>query len=185
MVGEASTSKSSTGPFAAPYLKRIVEGSLTLDERLRSCPRAAANEPAPVINLSLLYETWQEVVGDGDRTLLDKRLEWDAITESDLAQALRYQPAVDDIPWAGWLKDWLFLGEDWPADAQHRAEQLFEHALDPRDPIPFEEALLIFCVRPWLKIKALAEKRLGLPARIELEQIRCAEGWLPFRWWRS
>lgn len=154
-------------------LEEIVARARPLHERLHGASVGAGLTRPSGMHPTL--ERWCETVTNGDAALFHRRLAWDGLDAASVSAALDSVPAAAPAS----LPDWAaLLGAAYGIDTAPAVGGIEiapdDRALDPREPLPFEEILLpvVRCARERLRDGASGQdRRLDAAAHGALERI--------------
>lgn len=140
-------------------LRDIVERASSIAERLNGGfdrGELAGDDE----QVEALLAHWRQLIAPGDPLAFERRLAWDGLDEAAVRRALaRPRLAVGEPlpPWSLTLRD-----------AVHALEAPFDHwqkadrALDPQDPVPFEEVMLPFVALARRKLLGDSDQAAGI-----------------------
>lgn len=140
--------------------------ALTLEERLAALPHAPIATASSRARADAAVERWQRILDRDGENRFSRRLRWDGLEEDGIRDAL-YAPREPgpDEPWTGLLAE--------ACAAAGEGSAAGDPALDPAEPVPFEEVVLPFvqAARRRLRDAAPAAGRVLAPsARAALER---------------
>lgn len=130
-------------PLADADLRDIVERASSFAERLNGGfeHRELALDDERV---EALLTHWRQLIAPGDPATFERRLAWDGLDEATVRRSLarpRLAAGAPLPPWSMTLRDAVNAFEASSDDSEKT-----DRALDPHDPVPFEELVLPFVV---------------------------------------
>lgn len=140
-------------------LKDIVERASTFAERLDDRfehDQSAVDDK----RVEALLVHWQDLIAPGDLDAFDRRLAWDGLDEPGLRRALGRPRLAASEPLPAWsltLRDVFSFYEARPYD-----RETSDRALDPNDPVPFEEVVLPFVLLARHRLLGDSEQTRGI-----------------------
>ncbi len=130
-------------PLADADLRDIVERASSFRERLNG-GFEHGELGIDDERVEALLTHWRQLIAPGDPLTFERRLAWDGLDEAAARRALARPrlPAGEPLPpWSSTLRDAVNAFEASSDDSQKT-----DRALDPQDPVPFEEVVLPFVV---------------------------------------
>ncbi len=142
-----------TKQLSEQQLRQIVSSAQTLEERLAG-ERPRGEGPAGDTIADIRIEKWRELAALGDREVFARRLALDNIDPNHIHQALA---PGSSMPGEASLPGWAVTLDKCLQAAGAEEDPRDRCALDPGEPLPFEDLLL-----PFLRVARIRlEKRVG------------------------
>jgi type 2 lantibiotic biosynthesis protein LanM len=149
-----------------PPLHAAAASARTLRERLLGLPDDAATATAEGPRGDAAVERWRQALELGEPGRFERRLRWDGLDEPRVRAGLYASDGGEPADWTLLLADACAAAQAEPTDG--------DPALDPAEPIPFEEVLLPFVQAARRRLErtagAAAARMLAPAARASLER---------------